>query len=400
MSSSARCRTRWKHSRRADAFPERAGPRRLDPLTPYYGTGAICVPTPELLELKCRTEFITKIIRAVPIAATSMAPPSIRGPLQRAPSGPARCTRRSGATARAAVRSAAWRSSRSEPSLEEGPNPELIDMTRRFWISAALSAAAGRRWPIGPASVRLAAAADAHVDLAAARAGDPGRAVGRLAVLRARLGVAHEPQPQHVHADRARRRRRLSLQRRRDACARPVPAVASGPWAGTVPVYFEAAAVITTLVLLGQVLELRARSRRPGRRSARCSASPRRPRGASATTAARKTFRSSRCRSATCCASGPGEKIPVDGVVIEGHSSVDESMITGEPVPVEKTAGDKVTGATVNGTGALVMRAERVGTRHAAVADRAHGRRGAAQPRADPDARRPGVRLVRAGGGR
>ena len=58
----------------------------------------------------------------------------------------------------------------------------------------------------------------------------------------------------------------------------------------------------------------------------------------------------------------PGEKVPVDGVVLEGRSSVDESMISGEPIPVEKTAGDRVTGATLNGTGALVMRAERVGT--------------------------------------
>jgi Cu+-exporting ATPase len=64
----------------------------------------------------------------------------------------------------------------------------------------------------------------------------------------------------------------------------------------------------------------------------------------------------------------PGDKVPVDGVVTEGHSSVEESMITGEPLPVEKSVGDKVTGGTVNGTGSFVMRAERVGQRHAARA--------------------------------
>ena len=73
----------------------------------------------------------------------------------------------------------------------------------------------------------------------------------------------------------------------------------------------------------------------------------------------------------------------MDGVVLEGASAVDESMITGEPMPVEKQPGDRVTGGTVNGTGSFVMRAERVGQRDAAGADRADGERGAAQPRAD-----------------
>ena len=84
----------------------------------------------------------------------------------------------------------------------------------------------------------------------------------------------------------------------------------------------------------------------------------------------------------------PGEKVPVDGTVLEGASRVDESMITGEPVPVAKAAGDKVTGATVNGNGSLVIRAERVGVGHAAGAYRSHGGRGAAHARADPAARR------------
>ena len=96
----------------------------------------------------------------------------------------------------------------------------------------------------------------------------------------------------------------------------------------------------------------------------------------------------------------PGEKVPVDGEVVEGRSSVDESMLTGEPVPVEKVAGDPVTGATINGTGSLVIEAKRVGERHHAGADRRDGRQRPALARADPEARRRGGRLVRAGGDR
>ena len=119
------------------------------------------------------------------------------------------------------------------------------------------------------------------VELGAARAGDAGRALGRLAVLRARLAVARQPQPQHVHADRARHGRRVALQRRRDARCPASSRPRSASMDGAVPVYFEAAAVITVLVLLGQVLELRARERRPAAPSARCSTSRRRPRAAS-----------------------------------------------------------------------------------------------------------------------
>ena len=81
----------------------------------------------------------------------------------------------------------------------------------------------------------------------------------------------------------------------------------------------------------------------------------------------------------------PGEKIPVDGIVLEGTTSVDESMITGEPIPVEKTKGSKVTGGTVNGTGSFIMRAERVGSDTLAGADRPHGGGSTTEPRADPE---------------
>ena len=130
---------------------------------------------------------------------------------------------------------------------------------------------------------------------------------------------------------------------------------------GQVPLYFEAAAVIVTLVLLGQVLELRARSQTSSAIRALLDLAPKRARrlradGSDEDVPLEDIVPGDRLRVR------PGEKVPVDGVVLEGHSAVDESMITGEPVPAEKNPGDKVTGATVNTTGSFVMRAERVGS--------------------------------------
>jgi Cu+-exporting ATPase len=128
---------------------------------------------------------------------------------------------------------------------------------------------------------------------------------------------------------------------------------------GLVPVYFDAAAVITTLVLLGQVLELRARAATGTAIRALLGLAPKTARRVSG--GEETDVPLSEVHVGDLLRIRPGEKIPVDGVVVEGRSSVDESMITGEPVPVEKLAGEKVTGATVNGTGSLLMRAERVG---------------------------------------
>ena len=130
---------------------------------------------------------------------------------------------------------------------------------------------------------------------------------------------------------------------------------------GMVDRYFEAAAVITVLVLLGQVLELRARSRTGSAIRALLGLAPRTARrigmdGNEADVPLEQVMAGDRLRVR------PGEKIPVDGKVLEGSSSVDESMISGEAIPVEKRAGDRVTGATINGTGGLVMEAERVGS--------------------------------------
>ncbi|OFV89708.1 MAG: copper-translocating P-type ATPase [Acidobacteria bacterium RIFCSPLOWO2_12_FULL_65_11] len=129
---------------------------------------------------------------------------------------------------------------------------------------------------------------------------------------------------------------------------------------GEVAVYFEAAAVITTLILLGQVLELRARSH--------TSAAIRELLGLAPKTARRlredgldEDVPLETVQVGDRLRVRPGEKVPVDGVVLDGHSHVDESMITGEPMPVEKQSGDRVVGATMNGTGGLVIRAEKVG---------------------------------------
>src|SRR6185503_6642516 len=130
---------------------------------------------------------------------------------------------------------------------------------------------------------------------------------------------------------------------------------------GNVPVYFEAASVITTLVLLGQVLELRARGQTGTAIRALLGLAPKTARrvredGVEEDVPLDHIVVGDRLRVR------PGEKVPVDGTVTEGSSAVDESMITGEPIPVEKGANDRVVGGTVNGTGAFIMRAERVGS--------------------------------------
>jgi Cu+-exporting ATPase len=130
---------------------------------------------------------------------------------------------------------------------------------------------------------------------------------------------------------------------------------------GGVAVYFEAAAVIVTLVLLGQVLELRARSQTGAAIRALLGLAPKTARrvnddGSEEDVPLESVGVADRLRVR------PGEKVPVDGIVLEGRSAVDESMITGEPIPVTKGEGDPVTGATVNGTGSLLIRAERVGS--------------------------------------
>jgi Cu+-exporting ATPase len=129
---------------------------------------------------------------------------------------------------------------------------------------------------------------------------------------------------------------------------------------GQLGLYFEAAAVITVLVLLGQVLELRARSQTSGAIKALLGLAPKTARRLAAN-GKEEDVDLNDVHVGDTLRVLPGEKIPIDGVVVEGHSSVDESMVSGEPIPVEKTAGDRVTGGTINSTGSFLMKTERVG---------------------------------------
>ena len=128
---------------------------------------------------------------------------------------------------------------------------------------------------------------------------------------------------------------------------------------GNVPIYFEAAAVIIVLVILGQVLEIRARSRTGSAIKALLNLTP--PTARQVTPGGDKVVPLDQVKAGDWLRVVPGDRIPVDGVLVEGHSSVEESMITGEALPVEKSTGDPVTAGTVNGSGGFIVRAERVG---------------------------------------
>ena len=241
----------------------------------------------------------------------------------------------------------------------EEENPELVDMTRRFWLSAVLSVpllilAMGQSIGVTFEAV-VSDRTSGWAELALATpivlwGGWPFFVRGWQSIVTWNLnmftliglgvGVAYL----------------YSL----------VAAVAPGLFpasfrseGGTVDLYFEAAGVIVTLVLLGQVLELRARSRTGAAIKALLGLAPKTARRIVA--GKDEDVPLDQIQVGDLLRLRPGEKVPVDGVVVEGTSPVDESMVTGEPIPVEKTAGDRVIGATVNGTGGFVMRAERVG---------------------------------------
>ncbi len=141
---------------------------------------------------------------------------------------------------------------------------------------------------------------------------------------------------------------------------RPISTASSRSSPARIDIYFEPAAVIVTLALLGQVLELRARSQTSSALKALLGLAPKNARivhddGTEEDISIDHVHPGDRLRIR------PGEKVPVDGIVTDGYSSIDESMVTGEPVPVEKTRGNKLTGGTINVTGSLIMKAERVG---------------------------------------
>jgi Cu+-exporting ATPase len=196
-----------------------------------------------------------------------------------------------------------------------------------------------------------------------------------------------QPQPQHVDADRPGHRRGLRLQRGGHGRAAGVPGVVRQAM-GRVAVYFEAAAVIISLTLLGQILELKARSQTSAAIKSLLGLAPKTARRIAAD-GSEEDVPLTHVHVGDLLRVRPGEKVPVDGVVVEGSSALDESMLTGEPLPVTKRPGDKLIGATLNTSGALVMRSEHVGSppccrrscrwwrrRSARGADAAHGRPG------------------------
>jgi Cu+-exporting ATPase len=234
------------------------------------------------------------------------------------------------------------------PSVEEGENPELVDFRRRFWWTLPLTAIVFflGMTHTGPAWWQLVLATPVVLwagwpfferCVASIRTWNPnmwtliGLGVAAAYGYSVVATVAPEVFPAEFRAH------------------------------GGVAVYFEAAAVIVSLTLMGQLLELRARSQTSAAIRALLGLAPRTARrirddGNEEDIELTHVHVGNRLRVR------PGEKVPVDGVVLEGRSNIDESMITGEPMPVEKGVGDKLIGATVNGNGSLVMRAEKVGS--------------------------------------
>ncbi len=246
------------------------------------------------------------------------------------------------------------------PSLDDGPNPELIDFTRRFWVSAICSiplliVTMGpmlglpiREWIGEQRTVWLEFILATPVVLWAAlpffkRGVDSfkNRSPNMWTLIMIGVGAAYLYSVVAIlfpdmfpHSFRGH--------------------------GGSVPVYFEAAAVIVTLVFLGQVLELRARERTGSAIRALLDLAPKTARRIAAD-GSETDVPLDEVQAGDRLRIRPGDSVPVDGIVVEGRSSVDEAMITGEPVPVEKTEGDKVIGGTVNKNGSLVMQAEKIG---------------------------------------
>jgi Cu+-exporting ATPase len=247
-------------------------------------------------------------------------------------------------------------------TLEEEANPELVVMTRRFWISAVLSApllvlALAEFFPGQPVHGWFSPYSLNWFQLVLATpvvlwGGWPFFQRGWASIINRSLNmftlIAIGVGTAYVYSIFA------------TILPGLFPASFRGE-GGEVAVYFDAAAVITTLVLLGQVLELRARSRTSSAIKALLGLAPKTARllreGGS-----EQDIPLERVQAGDRLRVRPGEKVPVDGIVLDGSTSVDESMISGEPIPVEKTKDSRVTGGTVNGTGGFVMRAERVGS--------------------------------------
>jgi Cu+-exporting ATPase len=248
------------------------------------------------------------------------------------------------------------------PVPADDENRELRDMTRRFWFSAALTA------PLVGAVMGEMISPEAFSSFLSPAT----RVLMELAL--ASPVCLWAAWPFYVRAVESVKNRSLnmftliglgvSVAYLYSLAAAIVPGIFPASFrggSGQVATYFEAAGVIVTLILLGQVLELRARTQTGAAIRKLLGLTPKsarrmRPDGTEEDVPLESVQVGDRLRVR------PGEKVPVDGVVLEGISAIDESMVTGEPIPVEKTPGQKVVGATVNGTGSLIMRAEKVGT--------------------------------------
>ncbi len=244
-------------------------------------------------------------------------------------------------------------------SLDEGPDPELIDMTRRFWVAAILS------FPLALVVM------GAHLIPGLSHEFLDSQISKWVQMLMATPVVLWAGWPFFVRAAESVKHKSLNM----------FTLIALGvgvayvysvlltvfPEAATrfaggqmLDIYFEAASVITALVLLGQVLELKARNQARNAMRALLDLAPKMARIIRAD-GKEEDVHLSQVHKGDLLRVRPGEKVPVDGMLVEGHSSVDQSMVTGESVPVEKNPGDKVIGATLNGTGGFTMCAERVG---------------------------------------
>jgi len=251
-------------------------------------------------------------------------------------------------------------------SIEMQENPELAMMSRRFWISVALSLpvfllSMSDMIPGQPVQHALSVRAISWIEFLLATpvviwggwpffergwASIVNRSLNMFTLIALGTGTAYV----------------FSVAAVLFPGAFPAAFRTSG---GDLPIYFEAAAMITTLVLLGQVLELRARSRTSSAIQSLLRMAPKTARivrGAGTSSTREEDIPIERVVVGDTLRVRPGERVPVDGVVIEGSSAVDESMVTGEPIAVEKVADSRVTGGTVNGTGSFLMRAERVGS--------------------------------------
>jgi P-type Cu+ transporter len=220
--------------------------------------------------------------------------------------------------------------------LDEAENPELTDMSRRFWIAAAFSL-----------PVMLLAMMEMHVTVQLLLSTPVVLWAGGPLFQRGAASIRHRSPNMFT----------LIAMGVGTAYVYSVAAVLATP---EPQVYFEAASVITALALLGQVLELRARAKTSSAIKSLLALAPKTARVIDAQ-GRESDIPLEHVQIGNTLRVRPGEKVPVDGIVLEGASGIDESMITGESIPVEKVAGAKVTGGTINGTGTFLMRAERVG---------------------------------------